>query len=152
MSPRSRLSRSLRKLHHIVFTASRDGRSSEIAAWSNAAAALLLGAGAFALTRSWPFGIGLAVVSFVLLRGALTHRLTVWVAASLGTLAIGGLGGALAWLFAHVIEQPAVPSIAAVIGAVTSATLPAWAYANLGHRRARHERDSLLDPIPLSRG
>jgi hypothetical protein len=145
----SGLSSTLRKLHHVIFATSRAGRPAEIAAWSNAAASLVVGIGTYVFMRSWPLTIGFAVIAFVLLRGALTHRLTVWIAASFGTLAVGALGGGLAWLFAHVIDAPAVPSIAAVIVAVGSATVPAWAYANLADRRARNVRDSLIEPVSV---
>ena len=139
----------LRFVHHLVFDASRAGRSAEIAAWSNGLAALGLGGGAYALTRSWPGALGVAVLVFVLLRGALAHRHTVWVPATLGTLAVGAVGGALAWLFGHVVEVPSAPSIAAVLGAVLSALAPAWAYANFAQRRARDIRDSLVDPVSV---
>lgn len=134
-----------------MFDASRAGRSFEVAAWSNAAASLALGAGSYAGTRSWQIALGTAVVAFVLLRGVLTHRLTVWIAASFGTLAVGAVGGGLAWLFAHVLDAPSAPSIAAVLGALLSATVPAWAYAELAQRRAQDIRDSLVDPVSVPR-
>lgn len=149
MKPRSSSRRVLRFLHHLVFDASRAGRSSEVAAWSNGLAALGLGGGAYALTRSWPGAIGVVVLVFVLLRGALAHRHTVWIPACLGTLTVAAIGGGLAWLFGHVIEVPAAPSIAAVLGAFLSALAPAWAYATLAQRRTRAIRDSLIDPVSV---
>jgi hypothetical protein len=149
MQHRSRLSRALRGLHHAIFNASRDGRSAEIAAWSNAIASLGLGAGTYVLSHSLPGTALVPVIAFVLLRAALAHRLTVWIAASLGTLAVAALGGGLAWLFAHVIEIPAVPSLAAIFVAVLSALVPAWAYARLAQRRGANIRDSLVDPISV---
>ena len=112
-------------------------------------AAIGLGGAAYALTRSWPGAIGAVVLVFVLLRGALAHRNTVFIPASLGTLAVAAVGGGLAWLFGHVIEVPSAPSIAAVLGAVLSALAPAWAYATLAQRRARDIRDSLVDPVSV---
>src|SRR5690242_4219116 len=96
-SPRSQRSRSwianlIRSIHHAIFHASREGRSAEVAAWSNAVASLGLGAGAFMLAHSWPLALVVATFSFVLLRVALAHRLTVWVAASFGTLAVSAVG------------------------------------------------------------
>lgn len=137
-----------------MFDTSRAGRSSEIAAWSNAVASLGLGASVYLAARSWPLAVGLSILGFILLRGALVHRLTVWIAASFGTLAVAGVGGGLSWLFAHVLEVPAAPSIAAVIGALLAAILPAWAYGNLAQLRERRVRDSLIDPVsvPSSRG
>lgn len=149
MKHRSGLSRALRRLHHAIFYASRDGRSAEIAAWSNAVASLGIGVATFFVMHSWPFAICLPLIAFVLLRLALVHRLTIWIAASFGTLAVSGLAGALVWLFAHVIEIPSAPSIAAVIGAVAAATLPAGAYARLAQRRAEDVRDSLVDPVSV---
>jgi hypothetical protein len=148
---RSAIARAIRSIHHLIFHASREGRSAEIAVWSNAIASLGIGAGTFFLTHhSWPLSITTAALSFVLLRLALAHRLTVWIAASCGTLAVSCVGGGLAWLFAHVIEAvPSAPSIAAVIGAVASATLPAWAYGRLAQRRDDHIRDSLIDPVSV---
>ena len=146
-------SRVLRRLRHIVFNASRAGRCAEVAGWSNAVAAIALGGGAFALTRAWPVTLGVALVAFVLLRAALTHRFTIWVAAAFGTLAVAAAGGGLAWLFAHVVESsPSAPSIAGVVGAVGAAILPVWGYGRLAQRR-EHVRDSLLDPlsVPSSR-
>lgn len=145
----SRLSRALRNLHHIVFHASREGRASEIAAWANALASLALGAGGFLLVHSWPVAIATPIVAFVLLRVALTNRVTIWVAASFGTIAVAAFFGVLAWVFGHVVEIPAVPSVAGVLGAVTSATLPAWAYGRLAQRRVQDVRDSLIDPVSV---
>jgi hypothetical protein len=153
MPASSTSSRVFRRLRHIVFDASRAGRCAEIAGWSNAVAGLGLAGGVFALTRSWPVSIGAAIAMFVLLRAALTHRLTIWVAAAFGTLAVSAAGGGLAWLFAHVLESSSTaPSIAGVLGAVGAAILPAWAYGRLAQRR-EHVRDSLLDPlsVPSSR-
>src|SRR5262245_5860140 len=83
---RSRLSRVLRGIHHAIFHASREGRSSEIVGWSNALASLVMGGGLFYLVRSWPLALALVVVAFVLLRVALTNRSTIWIAAAAGTL------------------------------------------------------------------
>ena len=73
---------------HADFDESRQGRASEIAAWSNAASALAIGAGvtAFAWSRipvhaAW-VGLVAAALMFLVLRLALTHRATVWVAAA----------------------------------------------------------------------
>jgi hypothetical protein len=142
-------SKALRGLHHAIFHASRDGRSSEIAAWSNAVASIGFGVVTYALTRSWPFTVCIPIIVYVLLRAALTHRLTVWIAAALGTLAVSGAGGGLSWLFAHVIEVSWVPALAAAIGALVSATFPAWAYARLARLRGRDVRDSLIEPVSV---
>jgi hypothetical protein len=151
---RSKPMRLLRTAHHLVFDASRQGRPFEIAAWSNAVASLGLGAGTYALTRSSSAAVGAFVLAFVLLRMALAYPQTVCVAASLGTLSVGTVGGALSWLFAHVIEAPSAPSIAGVAGALLSAIAPAWAYANLAQRRAQDIPDSLVEPVsvPSSHG
>jgi hypothetical protein len=137
-----------------MFHASREGRLAEIAAWSNAAAALALGGLAFYELRSWSIALVAMVLSFVLLRVALAHRLTVWIAASFGTLAVGAAGGTLAWVFAHVVEVPSLPSIAAVFGAIFAACPPAWSYARLAKHRADAIPDSLIEPVsvPSSRG
>ncbi len=148
------VARSFRKLHHVVFHASREGRASEIAAWSNALVSVALGGGAFVWTHSWPFTVCVPILVFVLLRAALTHRVTLWIAGVLGTCSVAAAAGGLAWLFGHVIEIPSVPLIAAVVVAIGSATVPAWAYRRLAQRRAENVRDSLIDPvsIPSSRG
>ena len=148
-SRRSWPRRAARFVRHVVFDASRAGRSSEIAAWSNALASLGLAGGAYALVRSWPLALAVAVIAFVLLRVALAHRLTVWIAAALGTLAVGAVGGALCWLFGHVLEQAAAPWIAGALGALLSALAPAWAYGSLAQRRERNIRDSLVDPVSV---
>jgi len=147
--PRHIVSRAYRAVHHAIFHASREGRSAEIAFWSNTVAAVGLGGGAFYLERSWLLAAGVAVAAFVLLRIALAHRVTVWIAASFGTLAVSAAGGGLAWLFAHVIESPSAPAIAAILGAVATATVPAWAYGNLAQRRAEAIPDSLFEPISV---
>ena len=92
-------------------------------------------------------GLAAGALTMVVLRLALAHRFTVWIAASIGTLTIGALGGFLVWLFAHVIEAPAAPSIGAVVGAILAALAPAWSYAHLARQRAGNVRDSLVDPI-----
>ena len=74
--------------------------------------------------------------------------LTVWLAASCGTLAVSSAAGGLAWLFAHALESiPSAPPIAAVAAAVAAAMVPAWAYGRLAQRRGEDVRDSLLDPV-----
>jgi hypothetical protein len=138
-----------RKLHHIVFHASREGRASEIAAWSNALASIGLGIGSFVLTHSSPLATCAPIILFVLLRAALTNRVTIWIAGVTGTVAVAAVGGGLAWLFGHVIEIPSVPLIAAAIVALGSASIPVWAYRRLAQRRADDVRDSLIDPISV---
>lgn len=146
---RGPVARVLRVLRHAIFDASRQGRVAEITGWSNAFASLGLGGLAYLLTSSWQVAVGTPIGAFVLLRIALVHRHTLWIAASLGTLAVSGLAGFLAWLFAHVAEVPWLPSVAAVIVALASATVPAWAYARLAQRRMHHIRDSLIDPVSV---
>lgn len=148
-----------RRLHHLIFDQSRAGRAYEVAAWANGASALAIALGVGWLL--WPrvaenaiwIALVAAVVAFVGLRLSLAHRMTVWIAATTGTLTIASLGAALAWVFGHVIETPAAPSVAAAIGALAAAALPAWSYAHLAARRARDVRDSLIDPVsvPASR-
>ena len=146
---RGPVGRALRILRHAIVDASRHGRAAEIIGWSNAFASLGLGGLVFWLLRSWPGAIGTAVVAFVLLRLALIHRYTLWIAASLGTLAVSGLAAFLTWLFAHVVEVAWFPSVAAVVVALGSATVPAWAYGRLAQRRANHVPDSLVDPVSV---
>lgn len=151
--------RVFRTLRHAAFDVSRSGRAGEVAAWANAASAVVLGAGAGALawdrlpvSGAW-LGVAVFVLAFVGLRLSLTTRRTVWLAGALGTVTIAALGGSLAWLFAHVVDVPALPPIAAVLGAGLAAAGPAWAYAQLARRRETGIRDSLVDPIsvPYSR-
>ena len=145
----------LRLLRHAVFQASRKGRAGEIAGWANGASALAVAAGVTAL--GWPqlsmhaawIGLAVGVISFGGLRLALAHRVTVWIAATLGTVTVAALGGGLAWLFAHVVERPAVPSIAAVVGALGAAIAPAWSYAHLAKRRKENVPDSLISPVSV---
>jgi len=141
--------RALRAIHHAAFHASRDGRTAEIAAWSNAAAALGVGALAFYTTRSWVLALIAAPLAFVLLRVALAHRVTVWLAASFGTLAVAAAGGTLCWPFAHVTDSASLPSIAAVFGGILSACAPAWSYAKLARHRADNVPDSLVEPVSI---
>ena len=159
MAGRSLLHRALRTADHAIFDASRVGRAGEIAAWSNAASALVVAVGTtawlwtqFAHEAGWA-GLAVGVVTLVALRLALTHRYTVWVSAFFGTLTIAGGGAAMGWLFGHVVEAPSAPSTAAVAGAIVAAIAPAWAYSQLAKRRANAERDSLIDPVsvPASR-
>jgi hypothetical protein len=89
----------------------------------------------------------IAVLAFVLLRLALLHRVTVWIAAAFGTVAIAGAAGGLAWLFAHVIELDAAPPIAAACAGVLAAILPTRAYVKLARSRERDVPDSLIDPV-----
>lgn len=146
-----------RAVHHAFFHASRAGRASEIAAWANGTSALAVAVGIAVLTWSrlpvhaaW-VGLGGGVLVFVGLRLALTHRFTVWIAALVGTLTIAALGGSLAWLFAHVGDNPSAPPTAAVFGAILAALGPAWSYAQLARRRANDVRDSLISPVSVPR-
>lgn len=139
--------------HHAIFDASRGGRATEIASWANAASALTVGAGLAVLL--WPelganalwAGFAALVVVFVGLRISLAHRVTVWIAAAFGTVTVAALGGSLAWLFGHVVEVPAAPSVAAVVGAVIAALAPAWSYTQIARLRSERVRDSLLAPL-----
>ena len=153
--PSSLLGRFVRRARHAVLDASRTGRASEIAAWANALSAIALGVGAAALTwgklsldGAWIGGL-VFVVSFVVLRLSLAHRITVWIAGALGTLTVASIGGALAWLFAHVVDLPALPSVAAVLGALAAAAVPAWAYLQLARSREEGMPDSLVDPVSM---
>ena len=148
-----------RAVHHGVFDASRVGRASEIAAWSNAASAFAVALGTtallwtrFATNAAW-LGLLAGALALLVLRLALAHRYTVWISAAVGTLTLSSVGGALGWIFGHVVETPSAPSVAAVLGALLAALAPAWAYSQLAKRRASGARDSLIDPIsaPTSR-
>ena len=150
-------SRVLSALRHAIFDESRQGRAAEIAGWSNAASALAVAGGTTALTWSripvhaaW-VGLVAGALTLLLLRLALTHRTTVWIASAIGTLTLSALGGSLAWLFAHVLEVAWAPSVAAVVGALLAALPPAWGYAQIARRRAECVRDSLIDPISVPR-
>lgn len=142
-------------LRHVVLDESREGRAAEIVAWSNGLSAIAV-AGAvtafgwsrFSVHSAW---IGLAAGAFALLvlRLALTHRSTVWLAAAVGTSTVAALGGSLAWLFGHAIEVPWLPSIAAAVGALVAALAPASSYAHFARRRASAVRDSLVEPVSV---
>jgi hypothetical protein len=138
--------RVLRYLHRLVFNASRAGRAAEIAGWSNALAGLAFGAGVYWLFHSVPGALGTVIILFVLLRGALANRYTLWIAAACGSLAVSAAGGGLAWVFGHVIEHPAAPPILAIFASILSATVPAWAYAQVARQREAGP-DSLLEPV-----
>lgn len=139
--------RFLRAVHHAVFHESREGRAAEVVAWSNAGAALGAGAQAFVLGASVAVSVAIAVLAFVLLRLALLHRVTVWIAAAFGTIAVAGAAGGLAWLFAHVVENPAAPPIAAAAAGVLVAIVPTRAYVQFARSRANDVRDSLVEPV-----
>jgi hypothetical protein len=138
-----------RIVNNAVFHASRQGRCAEVTAWSNAVAALALGAGAFYLAGSWFAAAGAALLSFALLRAALISRRTLWIAAAFGTVTVAAVAGGLGWLFAHLIESaPSAPVVGAVVMALLGATGPAWAYSRLARQR-EDARDSILDPISV---
>jgi hypothetical protein len=148
------LGRAKRAMHHVVFHASREGRAAEIVGWSNVVASLVLGGAIFARTRHAGLSVAVAVVALLLLRLALANRVTVRIAAVLGTVAVAAMGGGASWVLAHVLESvPSAPIVAAVIGTALSAVMPVWAYGRIAHLR-EHTRDSLIDPVsvPSSRG
>ncbi len=136
-----------RAIHHAIFHESRQGRAAEIVAWSNAAAALGAGAQALALGASIAASASIAVLAFVLLRLALLHRVTVWIAAAFGTVAVAGAAGGVAWLFAHVVENEAAPPIAAAAAGLLTALVPTRAYLQFARSRANDVRDSLVEPV-----
>lgn len=140
----SSLRSALRAARHAIIYESRAGRAAEIAGWSNALTAVLAGAGALYATRGVALSATVLVATFVALRVALAHRWTVWVAAALGTVAVGTAFGALAWLFAQLLETPSAPTTAAILCAVGSAVLPASAYARVARLRADEAPDSLV--------
>ncbi len=147
--------RLLRALHHAVLHESREGRAAEIIAWSNGVTGLALGGLVGWLTWSrgvtTALGVGLAAaaIAFCMLRLALAHRVTVWIAAVLGTSSVAAIGGGLAWVFAHLFESvPGLPPAAAALGAVLAGLLPAMSYRKLARHRAHDVRDSLM-PISL---
>ena len=139
--------RFLRAIHHSIFHESSAGRAAEVVAWSNAAAALGAGAQAFVLGLSLAASAAIAILAFVLLRLALLHRITIWLAAACGTIAIAGAAGGLAWLFAHVSEIDAAPPIAAAAAGILAAILPTRAYVKLARAREADVPDSLVDPV-----
>lgn len=154
MARRSFLRRALRAADHVVFDQSRLGRAAEVAAWANAASAfaVAVGVGArlwarFGTNAAW-LGLVAGALTLLVLRLALAHRYSLWLAASAGTLTLASLGAAIGWVFGHAIEVSSAPSIAAVLCALVSAILPAWAYSQLAKHR-QTERDSLLSP-PVS--
>jgi hypothetical protein len=154
-SRRTPLERALRALRHVVLDQSREGRAAEIVAWSNglgavavAGAVTVFGWSRFSVHSAW-IGLAAGALALVVLRLALTHRSTVWLAAAVGTTTIAALGGSLAWLFGHVVEVPAVPLIAAALGALLAALAPAWSYAHFARRRASDVRDSLVEPVSV---
>lgn len=135
---------------HVLFDASREGRSAEIVGWSHALVSLELAAGVFVLTRSLPYGWGIAlaagVVGFIVLRAAMTNALTLWFAAFFGTTAVAALAGGLGWLFGHLVDLPSVPPITGALSAVIAGLVPAFAYRRIGKRRSDGVVDSLLAP------
>jgi hypothetical protein len=149
------LTRLVRALKSAALVESRQGRAAEIAGWANGASAAVLGAGVGALgwprlgaTAAWP-GVAAFLLALLLLRLALAHRITVWIASAFGTLTVAALGGALAWLFAHALEVPSLPPVLGLAGALAAGVAPAWGYVQLARRRAGADRDSLLDPISI---
>lgn len=139
------LSRAVARLRRAVLYESSSGTAYEIVAWANALPALAAGVAAWRASHAIGAGFAAALVAYVALRLALIHRVTVWIAAVLGTSGAAAAGGALAWLFAHAIEHPAAPPIAASIGAIAAGAAPAWAYGELVRRRMKDVRDSLVD-------
>jgi hypothetical protein len=149
--------RAIRTLRHAVFDESRGGRAAEVAAWSNAAAAVAIalaiivaGWDRLAVHAAW-LALVAGASTLVLLRLALTSRLTVWIAALAGTLTVAAIAGVVAWAFGHVVENAEAPSIAAVTGALLGALAPAWGYAHIARRRASDVRDSLVEPVSAPR-
>jgi hypothetical protein len=143
--------RFFRTLLRAVFYESREGRAAEIAAWSNALVGLAAGVALWLELGSWVLAFGAAALVFLVLRVALAHRVTVWIAAVVGTLVVATAGAALAWVFAHVIEIPSAPPIAAVLAGLALGALPGWAYVQLARSRANDVPDSLVTPVPSSR-
>jgi hypothetical protein len=137
--------RTLRLLRNALVYESREGRAAEVCGWSNLVTAVAAAAGTFYAARSVPVALAAGVAAFIALRLALAHRVTVWIAAAVGTLSVAAVGGAFAWVFAHVVDASAAPPIAAALGAIVAGALPALSYARVARRRAAGVRDSLLD-------
>ncbi len=145
-------SRTFRVLHRGLFYESQNGRAAEIAAWSNALAALGLGAASYFVLTSWVAAVVVAPLAFMGLRLSLVNRKTLWIAAVLGTLAVAGTAGGLGWLFGHLAEARAVPPIMCALAAIGAGLVPAWAFSKLASVR-EVTRDSLIDAssVPSSR-
>lgn len=144
--------RTFRLVYRGLFYESQNGRAAEIAAWSNALAALGLGAVAYLGAHSWILALVVAPLAFVGLRVSLVNRKTLWIAAVFGTLAVAGAAGGMGWLFGHLAEARAVPPIACALAALGAGLVPAWAFSKLATIRAV-TRDSLIDAssVPSSR-
>lgn len=142
----------LRWLHALVFASSREGRAAEIVGWSNGLASLALGIALAAWARApWALAGLAALVLFVLLRLALAHRVTVWIAALAGVLTTAAVGGGVGWVLGHAIESWAfAPALAAASGALAVAGPTAWAFSRYLRRRAEDAPDSLVDPVSLA--
>jgi hypothetical protein len=146
-----RARRILRVLHQAIVYEPREGRAAEIAGWSNAIVGIGVGALVWSETSSVALAVPAAIAAIIVLRLALAGRMTVWFAAVAGSMAVAAVGATLAWLFAHAIESPLAPPIAAALGAIGAGAVPGWAYARLAKLRAEDVPDSLLTPARSSR-
>ena len=140
----SALRRFGRAIHRAVVYESSGGAAAEVVGYANALPALAAAAGIWALaSTAWMAIVG-GLVTYALLRFALAHRVTIWIAATTGTLAVAALGGTLAWVFSHFVEVAWAPPFAAVVGVVAGGALPAWAYGRLIIARMNDVPDSLV--------
>lgn len=139
----------LRRLGRAVVRAfvyeSSGGAAAEVVGYANALPALAAAAGAWALASTAWIAIVAGLVVYALLRLALAHRITIWIAAVLGTLAVAALVGVLAWVFAHFVEAPWAPPLGAVLGVLAGGALPGWAYGRLIVARMNDVPDSLIE-------
>lgn len=124
---------------------SSGGAAAEVVGYANALPALAVAAGAWALASTAWVTVVAGLVTYALLRLALAHRITIWIAAVLGTLAVAGLGGALGWVFAHFVEIAWAPTLGAVLGVIAGGALPGWAYGRLILARMNDVPDSLIE-------
>ncbi len=139
----------LRAIHHAFVFESRHGRAAEIVGWSNALAALVVGAAVYrGLELTLLLALGATVLAFVLLRLALAHRLTLGLAALAGTLSVAAVSGLFAWTLGHAIESYAwAPHVLGIASALGGALAPAWAYASVAAHRRQQVPDSLISPV-----
>lgn len=139
------LRRFARAVHRAFVYESSGGAAAEVVGYANALPALTVAAGVWALASTAWIAVSAGLVTYALLRLALAHRVMIWIAAVLGTLAVAGLGGALAWVFAHFVETSWAPPACAVLGVIAGGALPGWAYGRLILARMNDVPDSLID-------
>ena len=140
------------RVARLIFTESAEPFASEIIGYTNAGISLTLFLVlVIGTVLGWAPSAGISLAAFVLLRLALENRVTLWVAAVVGTSFVTAVGAGIGWMLGQVFETADAPIALAIASAILASILPVVAYRRFIMRGSDDiGRESILPSVPSS--